>query len=133
MKIVINTCYGGFGLSNAAILRYAEIKGITLYPDQDDFSKTYYLVTEDKRENQDNFMSWSLEERVASNKRANAQKFNISDRSDPLLVQVVEELGKLAADSYAELSIIEIPDGVDWEIKEYDGKEWVAEAHRTWG
>lgn len=27
-KIVINTCYGGFGLSDAAMLRYAEIKKI---------------------------------------------------------------------------------------------------------
>lgn len=31
-KIVYNTNYGGFGLSDAAIMRYAEIKGITLYP-----------------------------------------------------------------------------------------------------
>ena len=28
MKIVINICYGGFGLSEAALKRYAEIKGI---------------------------------------------------------------------------------------------------------
>jgi len=31
MKVVINTCYGGFGLSHEAMLRYAEIKGIKLY------------------------------------------------------------------------------------------------------
>tara|TARA_R110000822_G_scaffold5031_11_gene21854 strand:+ start:8272 stop:8562 length:291 start_codon:yes stop_codon:yes gene_type:complete len=27
-KIVYNACYGGFGLSNEAIVRYAEIKGL---------------------------------------------------------------------------------------------------------
>ena len=31
------------------------------------------------------------------------------------------------------LKIIEIPDDVDWIIEEYDGNEWVAEKHRTWG
>lgn len=30
-KIVYNACYGGFSLSDAAIERYAEIKGITIY------------------------------------------------------------------------------------------------------
>jgi hypothetical protein len=25
-----------------------------------------------------------------------------------------------------------VPDGVDWELSEYDGIEHVAEAHRTW-
>jgi hypothetical protein len=33
---------------------------------------------------------------------------------------------------YAELKIVDIPDDVEWEIDEYDGKEWVAEVHRTW-
>jgi len=30
------------------------------------------------------------------------------------------------------LRIIEIPDGVEWQIEEYDGDEWIAEKHRTW-
>ena len=32
MKVVINACYGGFGLSHKAIMRYAELKGFKLYP-----------------------------------------------------------------------------------------------------
>ena len=55
------------------------------------------------------------------------------DRANPLLVQVVEELGELASGALAELKIVDIPDGIDWEIEEYDGKEWVAERHQTWG
>jgi hypothetical protein len=31
-KVVINTCYGGFGLSEAEIWRYAELKGVGLSP-----------------------------------------------------------------------------------------------------
>jgi hypothetical protein len=34
MKVVIDRCYGGFGLSHEAVMRYFEIKGITVYPEQ---------------------------------------------------------------------------------------------------
>jgi hypothetical protein len=58
------------------------------------------------------------------------------DRSDPKLIQVVEELGgehrKGASGKCAELKIIEIPDGVDYEIDEYDGVETVHEVHQSW-
>lgn len=53
-------------------------------------------------------------------------------RDDPNLVKVVEELGAAANTQYSELKIVEIPLGVEWTICEYDGMEWVAEAHRTW-
>jgi hypothetical protein len=55
------------------------------------------------------------------------------DRSNPLLVKCVEELGGEANGKFACLSIVEIPDDVEWEIEEYDGLEWVAEKHRVWG
>lgn len=53
-------------------------------------------------------------------------------RDDPYLVQVVREMGTDANGTYATLKIVEIPADVDWEISEYDGREWVAEKHRTW-
>lgn len=53
-------------------------------------------------------------------------------RDDPVLVQVVEELGPEANGSHSDLEVVEIPDDVEWQIEEYDGKEWVAEKHRTW-
>lgn len=54
------------------------------------------------------------------------------DRDDPYLVKIVKEMGAAANGSCANLKIIEIPGDVDWQIEEYDGKEWVAERHRTW-
>jgi hypothetical protein len=45
---------------------------------------------------------------------------------------LVEENAELYSGRCAELRIVEIPDGVDYEIEEYDGKEWVSEVHRTW-
>ena len=56
------------------------------------------------------------------------------DRSDPKLIEAVETIGvEAASGDYAELKIVEIPDDVAYSIAEYDGNEWVAEIHRTWG
>lgn len=54
------------------------------------------------------------------------------DRSDPHLVKTVLELGELADGRYAELKVVTIPDDVKWSVHEYNGAEWIAEAHRTW-
>lgn len=53
-------------------------------------------------------------------------------RDNPALVQVVEEMGKEASDPHAELKVVEIPEGVEWELGYYEGREWVAEKHRRW-
>ena len=135
MKVVINACYGGFGLSEKAILRYAELKGLTVYPEGTGLFTTYWLVPEGEREDQTNYFTWSLEEKQASNKRLAKQVWYESEiqRDDPALVQVVEELGADANARFAELAVVEIPDGVAWQIEEYDGLEHVAEKHHTWG
>jgi hypothetical protein len=54
------------------------------------------------------------------------------ERNDPYLVKLVEENSELYSGAHAELAVVEIDDGVDWEIDEYDGREHVAEKHRTW-
>jgi hypothetical protein len=129
MKLVVNRCFGGFGLSHEAFKRYFELAGwkllvikndysnntrIELDPDNmsDSYGGIFYYKNE---ENEDNYFS----------------PYEI-DRSDPILIQVVEELGDKADGSCASLDIVEIPDDVNWTIKEYDGQEWVAEVHRTW-
>jgi hypothetical protein len=53
-------------------------------------------------------------------------------RDDKALVYCVETLGESANGSFAELKVVEIPDGVEWEIEGYDGVEWISEVHRTW-
>ena len=75
-----------------------------------------------------------LKERASSNERINAHQppNRPSNRADPALVQAVEELGNKAWGRYAELKVVEIPDGTNYEIKEYDGLETVVETHRTW-
>jgi hypothetical protein len=55
-----------------------------------------------------------------------------TDRSDPMLVRVVEELGADANGQFASLRVLEIPDDVEWTIEDHDGFEHVAEVHRVW-
>jgi hypothetical protein len=57
-------------------------------------------------------------------------------RDDPVLIEIVEKMGLVAAAGmFSSLIIVEIPDDVPedgWIIEDYDGMEWVAEKHRTW-
>jgi hypothetical protein len=102
MKIVINDDFGGFGLSKMAIESYASRKGLTLGK----WNQTYGFYEE--------FMDRDI------------------PRNDKDLVEIVESLGNLANGFCASLRIVEIPDGVEWHISEYDGIEHIAENHRTW-
>ena len=54
------------------------------------------------------------------------------DRDNPILVKVVETLGEEANTEYSSLKVVEIPDGVDYYIDDYDGMETVEECHRSW-
>jgi hypothetical protein len=54
------------------------------------------------------------------------------DRTDAFLVAAVEALQDGAGGECAKLRVVEIPDGTDYEIEEYDGNEHIAEKHRTW-
>ena len=140
MKVVINACYGGFSLSHEAILRYAEIEGITLYVEPTNSALVlynYYTVPKELRVKEishKEFVTMPLHERAAYNKRCSEESFygRVIPRDSPALVQVVEEMGRAASGDYARLEVVEIPDDVAWHIEEYDGNEHVAEAHRTW-
>lgn len=132
-KIVINRCYGGFGLSYKGTMRYAEIKGIILYPWLNDITKSVYgeraVIGNDK------MMHHYSTSPVIDGKYEEGSYFSSSflPRDDPALVQLVEEMGETANGRNAELEVVEIPDDVDFVIEEYDGTEWIAEKHRTWG
>lgn len=150
-KVVINKCYGGFGLSHKAVMRYAELKGIKLYPWVDDSGKKVY----GDRTTLDNPEIWGCihyttvpQEEYEKIKEQERQKpvgtgrftksnevfFSCGDipRDDPDLVRVIEEMGKEANSRFAELEAVGIPANVEFTIREYDGIEWIAEEHRTW-
>ena len=138
MKIVINTCFGGFSLSHEGVLAYAKRKGITLYPEKTEYGWwDYWIVPKEQRQTDVTGEQWhnmTFEERRSLKERYEQEHLSSREipRDDPALVAVVEVLGKKANGICAELRVVEIPDDVDWCIEEYDGKEWVAEKHRTW-
>ncbi len=136
-KIIINACHGGYGVSEKAMRLYAEKKGISCFVEVDDLFNTYWLVPEDERPAPLEGSDWhnaTMDERKAWNVEYRSKTLNErdNDRSDPIMVKVIEELGKAADNRFSELKIVEIPDNVEWQIEEYDGLEWVAEKHRTW-
>ena len=119
MKVVINRCFGGFGLSEEAFDLLLQKKGVAFEKgDNKKFGLTHYYQ----------------KDHVGSDDHYISQYDYIRNRSDEDLVAVVEELGVgTASGEYAELKIVEIPDNVNYIVEEYDGLEHVAEAHRTWG
>ena len=134
MKLVINKCYGGFGLSHEAVLEYAKIKGIEIFAFIETSSNFRNPEYTEYTGQEGVFMIHYYTKPLKDGKRQDDSYFydgNIK-RDDPALVQVVENLGDKANKDYAQLEIVDIPDDVEWTIEEHDGNEWVAESHRTW-
>jgi hypothetical protein len=139
MKIAINRCHGGFGLSDAAYRRYAELKGLQLWVEKDEeFSilTHYWTVPPEKRppDLSSQWQSLPLDVRAENNKQHSNCRLYDKDipRDDPDLIQTIKELKKEANGPFASLKIVNVPDDVEWQIEEYDGLEWIAEKHRTW-
>jgi len=121
MKIVIGTDVAGFALSikaleyllakNSSTIRQITWKGITYT--EDNFNKYYSNMIM---------------------KNGNVYEFddmNNKLRTHPDLIEVVEKLGTAAGERT--LKIVEVPDDVKWYIDQgEDGREWVAEEHKTW-
>jgi len=104
-KIVLNRTYGGFELSDEAVNLYN--KKVSA-PEK---------TSEDLKKFQTNKLVWSKEHN---------EYIYSSDlyRDDPVLVEVVEELGDKANAKYSKLKIKECENYEYAIIKEYDGKEW---------
>lgn len=135
MKVVINKCYGGFGLSHEATMRYAELKGIKLVAfvqkGKLGFSNPKYKpYIGEKNVWLISYSTEPLDEN--ENIPKGAYWYPEYERNDPLLVRVVEELGKKADGKHGELKIVDIPDGIKFEIDDYDGMESIHEVHKSW-
>lgn len=143
IRIVINSDFGGFSLSDAGIRRYLELSrpGQPYWEEPSEFQilgNTFWLVPPENRQKAlepGEWASLSLSERQEHNRRYSSENFydRDLDRTDPILVQVVDEMGTAANGRCASLKIVEIPDGVEWHIDEYDGAESIHEDHRSWG
>lgn len=102
MQVVINRCFGGFGLSREAVDLYCAWTG----KDPGAWNATWGYYTD--------FHDREL------------------PRDDPILVTIVDYLGEDSGGKFSELAIVDIPDGIEWEIHDYDGSESIHEKHRFW-
>ena len=144
-EVVINNCFGGFSLSPEATLRLYELGAkIDITPVEE-----YWKADRDPESicgYARNLREWR--EYLANPEEGKRKGIFVSvispdekyvlcardiKRDDPLLIQVIEEMGEKANGACAELKIVEIPADAAWQIDEYDGSETVREPSRSWG
>ena len=90
MEIILNKCYGGFGISDEAMDMYFERTGRKI------------------------------------------SRYCNNLRNDPILISIVKDLGTKANGSASKLVVVDIPDGLDYVIDEYDGIETLHERVTCW-
>jgi len=107
MKLLINVCYGGYGISDEAIELWAKKKNMVLKKEYLEYGGYEYYMSDDK---------------IISG-------YDI-DRDDPTLIEVFEELGPgRTSGQYSNLKLIELPDNCEYDLTEYDGWESIS---NTW-
>ena len=116
MKVVINSDFGGFGLSDEAFEKFLDRKGIAW----------------EKCRNKYDMFDHYKKGHIGEDEHYLSCLELTGNRADTDLIAIVEEMGRKASGDYASLVVVEIPDDIQWHINEYDGMEHVAENHRTW-
>ncbi len=137
MKLVINNCYGGIGLSLISKIHLAHKKGIEVYPYKTSFfdfengTQVYQKILKPE-ESESSSVRLLTQEQLQDkfvceiDRRPDEWTFDIDNhRTDKDLISVIEEDGELANDRYSKLAIVEIPEGFDYKISDYDGVETV--------
>lgn len=103
MKVLINNCYGGYGISHEACKLWLERNNISFIETKDDYGDPQFII--------DNDISYVS---------------HLISRDDPYMIQIFEEKGsEFVSGECAELILVEVPDGCQYRIGEYDGMEWI--------
>ena len=137
MKVILNKCYGGFGVSDAGYQLYADKKGLPLYRYVDkDFGSGEFRRLDGG--DPDRWLVYYFTKDLGSAPGKDDVDWDChlylgeESREDPALVEVVEELGKEASGRFAKLVVVDIPDGMDYVIDEYDGIETLHARVEEW-
>lgn len=149
MKIIINRCFGGFGISIDALKELVKRNAACI----ETYTPKYYYGGDNEKNRRQNKWeeSWNkdfetytdlgeglMAHPAAYNIFKDGLLYSLKDRgekevrTDKDLIEVVELLGSKSFGMCAELKVIEVPDGIYWEIDEYDGLEKIEEVHNSW-
>ena len=137
VKVILNKDYGGFGVSAKAHKLYAERLGKELFYYVGHYEKPHVVY---KKVSYEDFIKKNTLFYFYSFKDLGDETFkdlveqddnsilNLDEhhREDPLLIQIVEELGEEASSWAATLKVVEIPDELangNYMIDDYDGAE----------
>ena len=138
MKIVINGCYGGFGLSKEALFELIQTNSELIFKhslkEEYEFDVTGEYLKRDKtrlKPFKSNFFYLPFDDNLYDKKYVYYFGYGFK-RTHPDLIKVIEKLGDKANGTHSKLIIVEIPDDVEYEIEDYDGIESVHEVHRSW-
>lgn len=149
-KVILNKCFGGFDVSPQAYQLYAMKKGYShLYKYKwvidswispwDIYSDSHLYELIDLFDNSSGhyftkyFGDKIYEDEISKEDWDNYYLYlGTAHREDPILIDVVEELGDEASGSCGKLVVVEIPDDLHYTIDDYDGIETLHEDVEVW-
>lgn len=140
-EVVINRCFGGFGLSDLAYEELIKlgIPAVKHIKEKRNPKTGLYDMKEKKNEGKVIFDRRLSIGEGFGNDEAHIKSFGRywecfinKERENPLLIKVVKKLGIKANGNFAELTIIKIPFNVKYIISDYDGMESIEEEHKSW-
>lgn len=132
MKILINSSYGGYGVSDDATKEYLseyvkrnklEWKLITF---NGSFGKKcFFIVKQDfYMDNKNAEYYWDLSSDTSKCMSADTLiNDSIESRTDPLLIEIFEKMKDDFSGDFARICEVDIPSGSQYRITEYDGME----------
>ena len=138
MKVILNKCYGGFDVSDETYELYAKKKGIRLcrYVESDIGLKYLMRYGIDRKPH---YISYYFTRDYGDCVKATDVDWgehlylDSGHREDPILIECVEELGtEKASGRFGRLVVVEIPDGMDYVVDEYDGIETLHQRVEEW-
>ena len=136
-KIILNKGYGGFGVSAKAHKLYAERLGKELFYYAGEYIKPNVVYKKVSYEEFIKMKSWfyfysfkdlgdeTIKDIVIQDE-VETLDLDAQHREDPILIQIVEELGEEASGFAGTLRVVEIPDELangNYMIDDYDGWE----------